>query len=124
MFDKLSKDERGVFGYGYAYIVAVVLVLIIFGVLAILISNFASVVMVGMQPIQNMTLNNISQIQDANMSATMTNAVNDNISLQQSNIQMMQLLAGFVGILVLVIVGIVFFLLTQKNVQATQGGLQ
>lgn len=128
MFDlkKLNKDNRGVFGYAYAFLIAVVLCIIMFGIISIVVSNFASVTMVALQPLQTQTLANAGQVTDSNISQSMIAAVNGTIALQQTNVEMFQLLAGMVGILTIVIVAIVFFLLTQKNVQANagMGGIQ
>jgi chromate transport protein ChrA len=118
-------NNKGVFGYAYALIIAVFLCLIIFAFLSILISNMAATTFASLQPIQNATLAQAALISDANISQSMIDSVNASNNLAQTNVEIFQLLAGFSGIITIIIVGIVYFLLTQKNVEANrQGGLQ
>jgi heme/copper-type cytochrome/quinol oxidase subunit 4 len=121
-------NEKGVFGYAFAFAIAVIFCLVIFGVLAIVLSNFSSSIYVGLQPLQNATLANAAQIQDANISAAITDSVNTANGFQSDNIQLFQLLYGFAAIITIVIVGIVYWLLTQKQVEANRsyggGGIQ
>lgn len=118
------KDQRGVFGYAYAFIVVVVMCLVIFGFIGILIANMATTFQTSLQPIQDMTKAQAKLIEDANISQSIQDSVDATVSLNQSNIQMFELLAGFMGIITIIILGIVYFLLTQKNVEANRSGLQ
>jgi len=121
-------NEKGVFGYAFAFGIAVILCLVIFGVLAIVLSNLGTSLYVGLQPIQTATLANAALIQDQNISGAIVASVTAANGMQSDNIQLMQLLYGFMAIITIVIVGIVYWLLTQRNVEANRsfggGGIQ
>jgi len=122
MFKKLKKDERGQFSYAFIFLIMLMGLMFLFMFIIPLLQVFNVGMYSGMESMVNLSYNIASDINDPDISAELTST----IAQQQTNMlasnQVTDALIGFGGIFITLLVAMVFFLLSRRNVQAGQIG--
>ena len=122
MFKKLKKDERGQFSYAFIFLIMLMGLMFLFMFIIPLLQVFNVGMYSGMESMVNLSYNIASDINDPAISAELTST----IAQQQTNMlasnQVTAALIGFGGIFITLLVAMVFFLLSRRNVQAGQIG--
>jgi len=118
----IKSDEKGQFSYAFVFAILLISLMFLFMFIIPLLQFFNVGMYKGMETMVNLSLKTAQDINDPIISAEMTEVIEQQqINMLASN-QVTAALIGFGGIFVTILVTLVFFLLSRRNVQAGQIG--
>ena len=118
----IFKNQKGQFSYAIIFLVMLVALMFLFMFIIPLLQFFNVGMYSGMETMVDLSLATANDINDPVISAAMVSVITQQQTNMLASNQVTAALIGFGGIFITILVTVVFFLLSRRNVQAGQIG--
>jgi len=119
---KKKMSEKGQFSYAFIFLIMLMGLMFLFMFIIPLLQVFNVGMYAGMESMVDLSLKTANDINDPTISAELVSTITQQQTNMLASNQVTAALIGFGGIFIVLLVAVVFFLLSRRNVQAGQIG--
>jgi len=121
LFNK-KLDSKGQFSYAFIFLIMLMGLMFLFMFIIPLLQVFNVGMYAGMESMVDLSLETANDINDPSIKAELVSTITQQQTNMLASNQVTAALIGFGGIFIVLLVAVVFFLLSRRNVQAGQIG--